>query len=92
MLTFLQVLNFIVWFINVYSGFLSSIYLVVASFVFVGFMGGGSYVYCYYKILESKNIKDEYKELTVNIATIFNDFGILLSSLFVLLVDNTIMP
>jgi battenin len=90
-LTMLQLVSFVLWFFNVYFGFMSNLVVVAISLVIVGLMGGGSYVYCYSKILESTEIKDEFKELTVNIGTIFNDCGILLCSIFVLILDNTIM-
>ena len=90
-LTLLQVLRFIFWIIQVYTGFYSSFVIAFISLIFVGLMGGGSYVYCYYSILNSVVIAEEYKELCVNIGTIFNDCGILLASLTVLIFDNTIM-
>jgi len=54
-------------------------------------MGGSSYVLCFYKILNSKTTPIKMKELSVNIATMINDSGILLSSICVLIYDNTIM-
>ena len=59
--------------------------------VIVGLFGGAAYVGCFYFILESTSIESTIKELCMNIGTIFNDIGILCSSLVVLLLDNTIM-
>lgn len=57
----------------------------------VGLFGGGAYVGCFYFILQSETIPPNIKELCLNIGTIFNDLGVLSSSLTVLLLDNTIM-
>ena len=59
--------------------------------VIVGLMGGSSYVLCFYKILNSKETPMKMKELSVNIATMMNDSGVLSSAIFVLIFDNTIM-
>jgi hypothetical protein len=59
--------------------------------VFVGLLGGSSYVLCFYKILSNDKTPPKMKELSVNIATIFNDVGIFLSSVLVLTFDTTIM-
>jgi len=59
--------------------------------IIVGLMGGSSYVLCFYKILNNKNTPVKMKELSVNIATMMNDTGILLSSICVLIYDNSIM-
>lgn len=49
--------------------------------VFVGLMGGCSYVNCYYLILENDTLDKRVKELATNIASFFVDFGILAASL-----------
>ena len=54
-------------------------------------MSGSSYILCFYKIIKSENIKPEYKELCLNISTMFNDFAILFSSIMVFIFDNTFM-
>ena len=63
----------------------------MALLVIVGLFGGAAYVGCFYFVLNSEEIDEEIKELCVNIGTIFNDCGIMLASLTVLLLDNTIM-
>lgn len=57
----------------------------------VGLMGGSSYVLCFYRLLNNQKIPLKLKELSVNIATMINDTGIFLSSILVLILDNTIM-
>ena len=44
-----------------------------------GFFAGGTYAMGFYTILNSYKIKQNYKELTINIAAVFNDSGTLLS-------------
>ena len=90
-LTYLQLANFIIWFFDVYFNFLDNYILMFLWVVFVGLLGGGSYVLCFYKILTNDSTPMKMKELSVNIATIFNDMGIILSSLTVLIADNSFM-
>jgi hypothetical protein len=57
--------------------------------VWVGLMGGTSYVNINYIILETPNLKRTEKELALTLNSIINDFGILSASLLALLLDNT---
>ncbi len=57
--------------------------------VFVGLMGGASYVNVMYCILESPSLHRTEKELAMTLTTVCNDIGILSASLFSLLLDNT---
>ena len=47
----------------------------------LGCFSGGTYSGAFYSILHSGKVIQEYKELTVNIATLFNDLGTFLSGL-----------
>ena len=47
----------------------------------LGFFSGGTYAGGFYTILNSDRVKKDYKELTVNVATIFNDTGTFLSGI-----------
>ena len=47
----------------------------------LGFFSGGTYAGGFYTILNSSAVQKNYKELTVNIATIFNDTGTFLSGI-----------
>lgn len=60
-----------------------------AIMVWVGLMGGGSYVNVMYQILESPKLQRNEKELALTITTVCNDIGILTASLLALLLDNT---
>jgi len=57
--------------------------------VFVGLMGGGSYVNVMYQILENPKLAKNERELAIIICGIFNDIGILSASLLSLLLSNT---
>lgn len=89
--TILQIVSFVAWFVNVYSGFISIPAIAFINMVIVGLMGGAAYVACFYFILNSHKIEDDMKELCVNIASMFNDFGIFMSSLVILILNLTIM-
>lgn len=90
-LTIIQVFNFVAIFILCFITYIENYYILFSWLIFVGLMGGGSYVNCFYFLLEDKRIETVYRELSVNIATVFNDIGILSSSLTILLFKNTFM-
>ena len=86
-----QFINFIFWFLEAKIGIISNQWLCFISLIFLGLCGGGVYVGCFYFILNDNKIPPEYKELTLNISTIFVDIGVLLSSLACIILDSTIM-
>ena len=57
-------------------------YLLIPILMINGFFGGGSYAGGFYAILNNEKLGSKYKDLTVNIATIFDDIGTILSGLF----------
>lgn len=59
--------------------------------VWVGLLGGCSYVNVMYLILEDPFISRNEKELSVNMCTVTNDIGVLISAIYVLLMDNTFL-
>ena len=90
-LTIFQIINFVFIFVECFYTYVENYYILFSWLIFVGLMGGGSYVNCFYFLLEDKKIEPVYRELSVNIATVFNDVGILCSSLTILLFKNTFM-
>ena len=58
----------------------------------LGFFASGTYATGFYNILQSKELLLEYKELTVNIITIFIDSGVFLSGIFGYFAINYIFP
>jgi len=89
--TLCQLMNVILWIVEYYLIYITSEYILFFHLIFIGLNGGSSYVGCFYYIMNSKHILPEYKELCINIGTIFNDIGILSSSITCLILDNTIM-
>ncbi len=59
--------------------------------VYVGLLGGGSYVNIFYLVLHDPNISPLNRELCVNITAIFINVGITLASAFILVMDNTFL-
>ena len=56
--------------------------------IFVGLMGGASYVNVQYFLLKFEGIQEYQKELAMNISGVFNDVGITLSAVFCFILDN----
>ena len=91
LLNIFQLINFIFWFIEAQKGIISNQWICFATLIFLGICGGGVYVLCFYLILNDSKIHPEYKELCLNIGTIFNDSGVLLSSVVCIIMDNTFL-
>jgi hypothetical protein len=70
----------IIYFIEYYTGFLPWWTFPILNYI-LGIFSGGTYAGGFYVILHSGQVLLDYKELTVNIATIFNDGGTFLSGL-----------
>ena len=70
----------IIYFMEYYSGFLPWWCFPILNYI-LGFFSGGTYAGGFYVILHSGQVLLDYKELTVNVATIFNDTGTFLSGL-----------
>ena len=70
----------VIYIIQYYTGIMHwGFYLFVG--LILGFFSGGTYAGGFYTILNSNRVKKNYKELTVNVATLFNDSGTFLSGL-----------
>lgn len=67
------------------------VWILFALMVYVGLLGGGSYVNIFYLVLNDPQIQTSDRELAVNITAIFINVGITLSSAFILLMDNTFL-
>jgi battenin len=87
-LTALQLLNFILLFMNAKYMFIESLHLLCPILVWVGIMGGGAYVNVLHNILELKTLRKTEKESAISLCLMFNDTGILLASVASLLFDN----
>ena len=91
LLNIIQLCNFIFWFLEALLGFVSNEWICFITLILLGLCGGGVYVGCFYFVLNETSIPPEYKELCLNIATLFNDFGVLFSSILCVIFDNTFM-
>ncbi len=70
----------IYYFIEYGTGFCGYIPFIPINLV-LGFFAGGTYAGGFYTILNSPKVELDYKELTVNVATIFNDCGTFVSGI-----------
>jgi hypothetical protein len=69
----------------------AEVWILFGLMVYVGLLGGGSYVNIFYLVLNDPKILASDRELCVNITAIFVNVGITLSSAFILLMDNTFL-
>ena len=69
-----------IYFLEYYLGFMPYWLFPIVNYI-LGCFAGGTYSGAFYSILHSGKVTPEYKELTVNIATLFNDMGTFLSGL-----------
>ena len=88
--TTLQLINFCLWFSNSLFLFCESIYVLFALMIFVGLMGGTSYVNVIYLLKNSNKLEQTDKELSMMILTVFDDIGILSASILSLVFSLTI--
>jgi battenin len=86
----LQIVNFVLWFLNVYYFSVTHYAIVFVHIAIVGMMGGTLYVNVLYNIITSRTLDYNDKELAMIMCTIFDDLGILTASLTALALDNTL--
>ena len=87
--TYLQAINCILWFLEALFGYISNQWICFIHLFFVGFCGGGENIILLNNMFNSKNISKQFQELCLNISEFFMDWGILLSSVFSIILDNT---
>lgn len=88
--TVLQAINWVIWWLEAEFLFLTE-WGEFALTLWVGCMGGLAYVNTGYLILNSEKIPKEQKEAGMNITLCLNALGVLLASLFCLVLDNLII-
>ena len=66
-----------------------SLWIMCPLFVWVGIMGGGSYVNVLHGILELKTLKKSEKEMALSLSLLFNDTGIILATVLSLILANS---
>jgi len=85
----LQLLNFIFWAWIAYDKDFS-LPLEFMIMIWVGLMGGASYVNCLYLVLESDVIEKKDKEVSINIMSICNNIGVLSATLASYVLGETV--
>ncbi|KAH9500453.1 G1/S-specific cyclin cln3 [Bulinus truncatus] len=78
-LTVLQLLNMFLWIVDVHFKFIP-VAALPALMVYVGLLGGASYVNIFYTLLHDDQFPKEDRELCVNITGLFINFGIVLGT------------
>ena len=89
-LSVLQAINFTFCFLNARYMFCPSLGLMAPLLVWVGLMGGGSYVNVLVSMLELKTLEHAERESAMSLSLFFNDFGITLASLLSLVLAATL--
>ncbi|XP_071120015.1 battenin-like [Mytilus edulis] len=74
-LSVLQLINMVVWLIDVHTKFIP-VYLLPAYMIYVGLLGGASYVNIFYLLLNDDKYPTNDRELCINIAALFITVGI----------------
>jgi hypothetical protein len=88
--TVLQFINFFLLFLNAFFVYVKSVYILYIWFIWVGCMGGSSYVNVIYKIKNSPKLEKTERELAVMMLMVFNDVGIFSASVLALILSTTI--
>ncbi|KAK3598099.1 hypothetical protein CHS0354_036083 [Potamilus streckersoni] len=88
-LTVLQFFNMVLWVMDVHWKFLPTAVL-PALMIFVGLLGGASYVNIFYLLLNDR-MYEEDRELLINMAAIFITLGIIMGTAFETLLFSTIL-
>jgi battenin len=90
LLTMLQLCNFTLIFLNAYYMTVTTLWVMCPLIVWVGLMGGGSYVNVLNGILELETLDKTEKEMALSLSLLFNDTGILLATVFSLIMSSTV--
>jgi battenin len=90
-LTFLQFINFTLMMINAKYMLVESLWILCPVLIFVGLMGGGSYVNVLHQILELETLDKTERESAMSLSLFFNDLGILNASVVSIVLSNTIL-
>ena len=89
-LTYLQMVNFVIFFTIAYWKWIE-IYYQIPLMIWVGLMGGCSYVNCMFMILENKDLSKSQKEVAINVASFFDDLGVVSAAFFALFISNFVI-
>lgn len=89
-LTILQGINFVIWLLQAQFKFMG-LWALFPQMVFVGLLGGASYVNVFYILLHDHKIPERDREFCINLAAMSSTIGITLAACFILIVDTTFL-
>jgi battenin len=89
-ITALQGINMVFWILQDVYKFMN-VWAQFATMIYVGLLGGASYVNCFFQLLNTRKVSSADRELGTNIASIYVNFGIMIGTLLVVLSDNTFL-
>ena len=89
-LTILQGANFVLWILFAKYQF-ASIWAQFPLMFYVGLLGGASYVNVFHLVLQDESIGERYRDLVMNLTSFFCNTGILLASVFDIMMDHTFL-
>lgn len=89
-ISLLQLGNFLFFLLNAFYVWMDSLYLYFFLNIWVGLMGGASYVNVIYKLQRTPKLKRTERELAIMIMMVFNDVGIFSASLLALILSTTV--
>ena len=89
-LSALQAINYTLMFVNTETMAVESVGVLAPVLIWVGLMGGAAYVNVMKNILDLKSLSKREREIALVLCLMFNDLGILTSSIFTIVFDNTI--
>ena len=69
----------------------SSLYVLCPLYIFVGLMGGGSYVNVLHCILKLETLDKTEKESAMSLSMVFNDIGIVAASVIALVLNSSVL-
>jgi len=91
-LSAIQATFWTLWLVNSFTVWLQYFIALFAIMIFVGLMGGASYVNVVYCIRNSERLDRNEKELTMIMSTVFNDIGMLAASITSLILTTAAYP
>ena len=89
-LSILQAINFVFLFLNTKYMFCQTLWVLCPLLIWVGLMGGASYVNVMHGILELDTLEKTEREAALVLSLMFNDTGVLSAAIFSLIIDNTL--
>lgn len=87
-LSVLQCINMVLWVIDVHYKFIP-VTILPALMIYVGLLGGASYVNIFYLLLHDTKYSDKDRELCINITALFITFGIIGGTVLETILFNT---